>query len=37
MLVTLVHELRRRGKEIGLTSACVGGGQGAGSVIRLED
>lgn len=36
LLVTLIHELRRRGKEIGLTGACVGGGQGAGSVIKIE-
>jgi acetyl-CoA C-acetyltransferase len=36
MIVTLIHELRRRGKEIGLTAACVGGGQGAGSVIKVE-
>lgn len=37
MLVTLIHELRRRGGGIGLTGACVGGGQGAGSVIRTLD
>jgi acetyl-CoA C-acetyltransferase len=36
MVVTLIHELRKRGQEIGLTGACVGGGQGAGSVIRIE-
>jgi acetyl-CoA C-acetyltransferase len=36
MLVTLIHELQKRGQEIGLTGACVGGGQGAGSVIRVE-
>ncbi|MFA4964152.1 MAG: acetyl-CoA C-acyltransferase [Thermoleophilia bacterium] len=36
MIVTLIHELQKRGKEIGLTGACVGGGQGAGSVIRVE-
>jgi len=36
LLVTLLHALRRRGKEIGLTAACVGGGQGAGSVIKIE-
>ena len=36
MVVTLIHELQKRGKEIGLTGACVGGGQGAGSVIRIE-
>jgi acetyl-CoA C-acetyltransferase len=37
LLVTLIHALRSRGKEIGLTAACVGGGQGAGSVIKIED
>jgi acetyl-CoA C-acetyltransferase len=36
MIVTLIHELQKRGKEIGLTGACVGGGQGAGSVIKAE-
>jgi acetyl-CoA C-acetyltransferase len=36
MIVTLIHELRRRGQEIGLTAACVGGGQGAGTVIKSE-
>jgi hypothetical protein len=34
--VTLIHELQKRGQEIGLTGACVGGGQGAGSVIKVE-
>jgi acetyl-CoA acetyltransferase family protein len=37
MVVTLIHELRRRGLKTGLTAACVGGGQGAGSVIRIEE
>ena len=36
MIVTLIHELQKRGQEIGLTGACVGGGQGAGSVVKLE-
>jgi acetyl-CoA C-acetyltransferase len=36
MVVTLIHELQKRGKTIGLTGACVGGGQGAGSVITVE-
>jgi len=36
MVVTLIHELQKRGKETGLTGACVGGGQGAGSVIKVE-
>jgi len=37
MVVTLIHELRRRGLQTGLTAACVGGGQGASSVIRIEE
>ncbi len=36
MIVTLIHELKKRGQEIGLTGACVGGGQGAGSVVKVE-
>ncbi len=36
MIVTLIHELKKRGHEIGLTGACVGGGQGAGSIIKVE-
>ena len=36
MIVTLIHELQKRGQEIGLTGACVGGGQGAGSVVKVE-
>jgi acetyl-CoA C-acetyltransferase len=36
LVVTLIHELQKRGQEIGLTGACVGGGQGAGSVIKVE-
>jgi acetyl-CoA C-acetyltransferase len=36
LLVTLIHELQKRGQEIGLTAACVGGGQGAGSVVKIE-
>jgi acetyl-CoA C-acetyltransferase len=37
MIVTLIHELQKRDGSIGLTGACVGGGQGAGSVIKLEN
>jgi acetyl-CoA C-acetyltransferase len=36
MLVTLLHEMQKRDAEIGLTAACVGGGQGAGCVVRRE-
>ena len=32
----IIAELKKRGQEIGLTGACVGGGQGAGSVIKVE-
>ena len=37
MVVTLIHELRRSGLQTGLTAACVGGGQGAGSIIKVEN
>ena len=30
----LLHELRRRGKRIGLGSACIGGGQGAAVIVE---
>jgi acetyl-CoA C-acetyltransferase len=36
MVVTLIHELKKRGQQVGLTAACVGGGQGAGAVIKVE-
>jgi len=32
----LLHELRRRGGEFGLGSACIGGGQGAAIVVQLD-
>ena len=32
-VVDMVHQLRRRGREIGLTSRCVGGGIGSGEVL----
>jgi acetyl-CoA C-acetyltransferase len=34
ILVTLVHEMRRRNAGLGLASLCVGGGQGQATVIR---
>jgi acetyl-CoA C-acetyltransferase len=33
-IVDMVHQLRRRDREIGLTSRCVGGGIGSGEIIR---
>lgn len=35
MLVTMVHELRRRGASIGCVSMCAGGGMGAALVVEL--
>jgi acetyl-CoA acyltransferase len=35
MLVTLVHELRRRGGGIGVAAMCAGGGMGAATVIEV--
>ena len=35
MLVTLVHELRRRGGGVGVASMCAGGGMGSATVIEV--
>jgi acetyl-CoA acetyltransferase family protein len=35
ILVTLIHELRRRGGGIGVAAMCAGGGQGGGVVIEV--
>ena len=34
MVVTMVHELRRRGKTLGLLSMCAGGGMGSALIIE---
>jgi acetyl-CoA C-acetyltransferase len=34
ILVTLLHELRRRKGEYGLATLCVGGGQGVALVVK---
>jgi acetyl-CoA acyltransferase len=36
MLVTLVHELRRRGGGIGVASMCAGGGMGSAMVVQVS-
>jgi acetyl-CoA acyltransferase len=36
MLVTLVHELRRRGGGIGVAAMCAGGGMGSATVIGVS-
>ena len=35
ILVTLIHELRRRGGGIGVASLCAGGGMGAATVVEV--
>jgi len=35
LLVTLVHELRRRGGGIGVATLCAGGGMGAATVVEV--
>ncbi|HSO75468.1 MAG TPA: acetyl-CoA C-acetyltransferase [Blastocatellia bacterium] len=34
LVLTLLHELKRRGKKYGLATACIGGGQGIAMVVE---
>ena len=34
ILVTLIHELRRKGLSLGLASLCIGGGQGMAMIVE---
>ncbi|HXG89735.1 MAG TPA: acetyl-CoA C-acetyltransferase [Vicinamibacterales bacterium] len=34
LLLTVVNELRRRGKKYGLATACIGGGQGIAAIVE---
>jgi acetyl-CoA C-acetyltransferase len=34
VLVTLIHELKRRGDQFGLATLCIGGGQGIATVVE---
>ena len=34
LLITLLYELRRRGKKYGLATACIGGGQGIAVIVE---
>ena len=36
LLLTLTHELRRRGKKYGLATACIGGGQGIAAIVETR-
>lgn len=37
ILVTLVHELKRRQQRLGLATLCIGGGQGVATIIEREE
>jgi acetyl-CoA C-acetyltransferase len=34
LVLTILHELRRRGKKYGLATACIGGGQGIAMIVE---
>jgi acetyl-CoA acetyltransferase family protein len=36
LVITLLHELRRRGGKYGLATACIGGGQGIAMIVEAQ-
>jgi acetyl-CoA acetyltransferase family protein len=36
MVITMIHELRRRGKTLGVVSMCAGGGMGSAMVVEVS-
>jgi acetyl-CoA C-acetyltransferase len=36
ILVTLLHEMKRRGSHYGLAALCIGGGQGIATIVEME-
>lgn len=36
ILVTLLHEMKRRGSHYGLATLCIGGGQGITTIVEME-
>ncbi|WP_373901171.1 hypothetical protein [Geomicrobium sp. JCM 19037] len=34
VLVTLIHEMKRRGAKTGVASLCIGGGQGVATIVE---
>lgn len=37
ILVTLLHEMKRRNSRYGLATLCIGGGQGIASIVEMEN
>jgi acetyl-CoA C-acetyltransferase len=35
ILVTLLHALKAQGKELGLCTLCIGGGNGVGVIVKM--
>ena len=35
ILTTLIYSLRQQNKEIGMASACIGGGQGVAMIVKI--
>ncbi len=37
IIVTLIHEMKKRGNKLGLASLCIGGGMGTAVIVKLLD
>lgn len=37
IIVSLIHEMRRRGDKTGLATLCIGGGQGISTIVEMEN
>lgn len=37
IIVSLIHEMKRRGNKTGLATLCIGGGQGIATIVELEN
>lgn len=37
IIVTLLHEMKRRGDKVGLATLCIGGGQGIATIVEMEN
>lgn len=37
ILVTLLHEMKRKGSQYGLATLCIGGGQGIATIIEMKE